>query len=93
MGGLAPLKIDASQAKSTKKVSLSSLVKDMRQFCSTKSVPVVQSALTVPGDLSYIFAKPRGDESNFKEAAICDALNQIGIFQVNADILMKDYAF
>jgi 2-methylaconitate cis-trans-isomerase PrpF len=64
----------------------------MKQQYSSKTLPIFpQKNPSATPDLSYIFAKPKADNKSVKEQRICEALNGVGIFQINLGVLLNDY--
>jgi len=86
--------IAIEQSLSTKKVSLSVLLSEMKK--STKSVPPISSSAgkrTWSGDIDYLFVNPRTNKRPKREQELSKFLNNESVFQINMKVAMQDYKF
>ena len=88
------MKINTKKASTAKAIVTSSLIQGMKEHLSSCSLPEYKkTSSATQKDLSYIFHIPKVENKFPKEKKISEALNEIGIFQINIGILMKDYNF
>jgi len=90
---LTPLAIKNNKSETSKTVSFSSLVEDMKNHYSSQSLDykLKKKAKTPSSDIDYIFSKPKASHRCQKEQNISDALNDVGIFQINLGVLLHEY--
>lgn len=97
-GAIKPLAVSTGKAKQTN-LTFSSLLRDMKDQWSSKlgfKTPALSSKhqlLTSSNkDIDYIFVKPLVMKiKSKKEKRISDELDKLGIFQVNLNVILKEY--
>lgn len=78
----------------SKNVDFSSLIKEMKSYCQSSLLPGVKKHATPkPNSLYYIFAQPSVSVKSPKERSVNEFLTEMGIFQINTCVVMKEYAF
>ena len=92
-GLVKPLNLTTTKANSAKAIDFSSLIKEMKDYWSTKTSLLPSShkeKAPKPNNLDYIFAQPNSAGKNKKEDEMNEFLNKIGIFQINIPVVMKE---
>jgi hypothetical protein len=93
------LTVSTGKSKTTQ-LTFSSLLKDMKnQWGSTLGFKTPAFAakhnLSTPSskDIDYIFVKPAASKiKNEKERRIWENLDKLGVFQVNLNVILKEYS-
>ena len=93
---MKPLNLTTTKANSVKVMDFSSLIKEMKDYWSTKTtlLPTLsESMVQKTNKLEYIFAQPNSTGKSLKEEKLNDFLNNEGIFQINTSVVIKELKF
>ncbi|CAI2378357.1 unnamed protein product [Moneuplotes crassus] len=87
------IKTTKSTNSGKKKLNFSTMIQDMKKSCAENSAsPKRHNGFRSPGsDIEYVFAKSKISGRSLQEKSISNALDTIGIFQINLGVVMKDY--